>query len=282
MNTNFTHTWEQAVSWLRSQPEQQALVKYCYYDDPIESAAERFSNSQEWLAVEKLLQGSLSGKVLDLGAGRGISSYAFAKAGCNVTALEPDPSALVGAQAIQSLVDKTGVAIQTVREYGETLPFAANTFDIVYGRAVLHHAQDLDKLCSEAARVLKPKGIFIATREHIISRKEDLPTFLQSHPLHNLYGGENAYLLTEYTNAIKKAGLKLKSAIAPYQSVINYAPMTEQEFQAKLSTSLTAYCGGKLAATLATNKLLQKLYSWLLSQKSNYPGRHYSFLAAKP
>lgn len=282
MNTNFTHTWEQAVSWLRSQPEQETLVKYCYYDDPIESAAERFSNSQEWFAVEKLLQGHLAGKVLDLGAGRGISSYAFAKAGCSVTALEPDPSALVGAQAIQSLIAKTQMAIQTVQEYGETLPFTANTFDIVYGRAVLHHAQDLDKLCQEASRVLKPGGIFIATREHIISHKEDLPTFLQSHPLHNLYGGENAYLLTEYTNAIAKAGLKLKRMIAPYQSVVNYAPMTKQEFQTQLSTALDRYCGSKLATILADNKITQQLYGWMLSQKSNYPGRHYSFLAIKP
>ncbi len=275
-------SWEQAVSWLRSQPQQETLVKYCYYDDPIESAAERFSNSEEWLAVQKLLQGHLCGKVLDLGAGRGISSYAFAKAGCSVTALEPDSSALVGAKAIQALVDKTGVAIQTVQEYGETLPLAANTFDIVYGRAVLHHAQDLNKLCLEAARVLKPGGIFIATREHIISSKEDLPTFLESHPLHNLYGGENAYLLTEYIDAIKKAGLKLKHAIAPYQSVVNYAPMTELEFQAKFASSLAAYCGNNLAKKLATNQNMQQLYGWLLSQKSDYPGRHYSFLAIKP
>ncbi len=281
MNT-FTHSWEQAVSWLRSQPQQETLVKDCYYDDPIESAAERFSNSQEWLAVQKLLQNRLRGKVLDLGAGRGISSYAFAKAGCSVTALEPDSSALVGAQAIQSLVDKTGAAIQTVQEYGETLPFAINTFDLVYGRAVLHHAQNLDKLCFEAARVLKPGGKLIATREHIISQKADLTTFLQSHPLHSLYGGENAYLLHEYTEAIAKAGLKLKKVIAPYQSVVNYAPMTEQEFQTKLASLFTRYCGSKLATELANNKTMQALYGWLLSQKSNYPGRHYSFLAVKP
>lgn len=282
MNTNFTHTWEQAVSWLRSQPEQQKLVKDCYYDDPLELAAKRFSHSEEWSALQKLLQSHLPGKVLDLGAGRGISSYAFAKAGCEVTALEPDPSALVGAQAIQSLVNKTHVSIQTVQEYGETLPFAENTFDIVYGRAVLHHAQELAKLCQEAARVLKPGGIFIATREHIISSKQDLPTFLQSHPLHNLYGGENAYLLSEYIEAIKKAGLRVEKTIAPYQSVVNYAPITEQQYQAMLATFLARYCGNKLAQVIATNKIMQQLYGWLRSQKSNQPGRHYSFLAIKP
>lgn len=282
MKANFTHNWEQAVSWLRSQSEQQQLVKNCYYDDPLELAAERFSCSEEWSAVQKLLQKHLPGKVLDLGAGRGISSYAFAKAGCDVTALEPDPSALVGAQAIQSLVDKTQVSIQTVQEYGETLPFTANTFDIVYGRAVLHHAQQLTKLCQEAARVLKPGGIFIATREHIISHKEDLPIFLESHPLHSLYGGENAYLLSEYLDAIAKAGLKVEKIISPYQSVVNYAPMSEQQFQAQLATSLARYCGSKLARAIATNKTMQQLYGHLLSRKSNHPGRHYSFLAIKP
>src|SRR6476469_916022 len=94
-------TWEESVQWLREQHEQQELVRHCYYDDPLENAAESFSNSEEWLAVKRLLKKHIPGKVLDIGAGRGISSYAFAKAGCLVTALEPDPSLLVGAQAIR-------------------------------------------------------------------------------------------------------------------------------------------------------------------------------------
>ena len=45
-------------------------------------------------------------QALDLGAGRGISSYALAREGWQVTALEPDPSMLIGAGAIRSLVAK--------------------------------------------------------------------------------------------------------------------------------------------------------------------------------
>lgn len=58
--------------------------------------------------------------------------------------------------------------------------------------------------------------------------------------------------------------------------------MTAQEFQAKIASFLTRYCGSKLATELATNKTMQQLYGWRLSQKSDYPGRHYSFLAIKP
>ena len=166
-------TWEEAVQWLKDQPEKSELVKFCYYDDPLEAAAERFLQSEEWLEVLSLLKSKKSGQVLDIGAGRGISSYAFAKSGYEVTALEPNPSLLVGAEAIRQLASRTGVNIKVVQDWGETLPFADNAFDIVYGRAVLHHAHQLNQLCGEAARVLKPGGVLLATREHVLSRKED-------------------------------------------------------------------------------------------------------------
>ena len=274
-------TWEEAVKWLRNQPEQQELVQHCYYDDPLESAAERFSQSEEWTALIQLLKPKIPGKVLDIGAGRGISSYAFAKAGCSVIALEPDSSDLVGADAIHSLSKNTDLSIQVVQDWGETLPFTDNCFDIVYGRAVLHHAQNLKQLCKEAARVLRPGGYFIATREHIISRKEDLQQFLDFHPLHHLYGGENAYLLEEYKDAISSAGLQIIRSFAPLESVINYAPMTQVEYQNLVKSSLSKFCGSTLGTKLSGLKILQDFYGWYVSQKLNSPGRLYSFLAVK-
>ncbi|MDZ7960403.1 MAG: class I SAM-dependent methyltransferase [Aulosira sp. DedQUE10] len=281
MTTKYSSSWEEAVIWLRCQPDQQEFLRYCYYDDPLDAAANRFNISEEWQTLNKLLSKYIPGKVLELGAGRGISSYAFAKAGCEVTALEPDSSSLVGAKAIQSLFDSNNLSIEIIQEYGETLPFKDNTFDIVYGRAVLHHAKDLTKFCQEAARVLKPGGVLIFTREHVISKKEDLQQFLDSHPLHFLYGGENAYLLKEYLRAITKAGLKLQKIIAPFESVINYAPMTQKEFQSTVTSTLNRRFGSVLGHKLSTLQATQKFFSWYLSQTSNTPGRNYSFLAVK-
>ncbi|MBD1217740.1 MAG: class I SAM-dependent methyltransferase [Aphanizomenon flos-aquae Clear-A1] len=275
-------TWEEAVKSLTNQPDQKELVKYCYYDDPLESAAERFTQSEEWVTVTQLLKQKIPGKVLDIGAGRGISSYAFAKAGCSVTALEPDSSNLVGAGAISNLFKNTGLPIQIVQEWGETLPFTNNTFDIIYGRAVLHHAKDLKQLCKEAARVLKPGGYFIATREHIISQKDDLQKFLDSHPLHHLYGGENAYLLEEYTNAICLSGLQIIRSFNPLESVINYFPMSKSQYQNQVKNSLSRRFGETLASKLAMFEQVQSLYSWYFSRKLDTPGRLYSFLAVKP
>ena len=54
----------------------------------------------------------------------------------------------------------------------------------------------------EMHRVLKPGGIFIAAREHVISKEADLEKFLEQHPLHHLYGGEHAFLLERYIEAL--------------------------------------------------------------------------------
>ena len=280
MNDNLI-TWEEAVQWLRGQPEQQQLVQHCYYDDPLLTAAERFSNSEEWHALRTLIDKYVPGKVLDLGAGRGISSYAFAKSECSVVALEPNSSNLVGSGAIRSLFEQSGLPIEIVQEYGESLPFEDDTFDLVYGRAVLHHAQNLPKLCKEVERVLKTGGVLVATREHVISRKEDLPAFLNSHALHFLYGGENAYLLDEYRQSIIQAGLSLKKTISPMESVINYAPATVEGFSKQLKSAAQRRIGETLAGRLSANPTMQQLYGRYLSCKSHHPGRHFSFLALK-
>ena len=77
-----------------------------------------------------------------------------------MTALEPDPSALVGAGAIRALAAEARLPIDVVEEFSERLPFANDTFDVVFARAVLHHTRDLDSACREMFRVLRPGGIF--------------------------------------------------------------------------------------------------------------------------
>ena len=36
---NSFSSWEDAVAWLRRQPEQSQLIADCYYDDPLIDAA---------------------------------------------------------------------------------------------------------------------------------------------------------------------------------------------------------------------------------------------------
>lgn len=271
-------TWEQAVQWLRDQPDKVQLVADCYYDDPLHGAAERFWSSEEWRAVQVLLDGR-TGVALDVGAGRGIASYALAKDGFAVIALEPNPSSLVGATAINSLAKETNTDIQVCEEFSERLPFEDNSFDVVYARAVLHHTSNLNSACSEFQRVLKPGGVLLAVREHVISKKTDLQGFFDIHPLHHLYGGENAFLLEEYEAAIRQAGFADIQIISPWHSPINFAPHTIDSLKNEIS-----YRFGFLASLvlrLLNVPSIWKLVLNLLSVSDRRPGRLYSFLAHK-
>lgn len=279
-------SWEESVLWLRTQPEQQELVRSCFYDDSILDAAARYAETEEWQAVRLLLPAK-RGRALDIGAGRGISSYALACAGWLVDALEPDASLIVGRGAIQELARESGLPITPVEGYAEQIPCADNEYDLVYGRQVLHHAQDLPRMCAEVARVLKPGGTFIATREHVISKKQDLAAFLENHPLHFLYGGENAFLLQEYMHAIQSAGLHLKQIFGPYETPINYFPLTKREWQNNLRVSVSKKIGKSLSHLFLGEgfPLRDALFSWLsrlYSRKDQTPGRLYSFVAVKP
>lgn len=276
-------TWESAVRWLRDQPAQRELVLAAYYDDPLIDAATRYWRSEEWQAVRALLPAG-GGRALDVGAGRGIASFALAKEGYTVTALEPDASALVGAAAIRDLARTSGLAIEVTQEFSERLPFADAQFDVLFARAVLHHTSDLAAACREFCRVLKPGGRLIAVREHVISRAQDLPVFLDLHPLHKLYGGENAFELSAYEAAIRSAGLNLELVLAPFDSAINYAPHTLDS----LHQELAARVARKLPGTgPALRWLLGLPPVWALARRvltrlDDRPGRHYSFVARRP
>ncbi len=263
-------TWEEAVLWLKAQPDQAELVRACFFDDPLVEAAERYYRSSEWIAVSKFLPAK-PGRALDLGAGRGISSYALAKDGWQTVALEPDKSAVVGAGAIRELAREAGLDIRVEETWGEKLPFEDGSFDLVHGRQVLHHAGNLKILCREAARVLKRGGFFIATREHVISRKGDLERFHENHPLHNLYGGENAYLLDEYISAISGAGFKLMYVLNPCESDINLFPDTVEKSRARLAGSLRLPWPGLIP------DVMLKFLGW----RSDVPGRLYTFVGTK-
>ena len=276
-------TWEQAVEQLRNEPNNASLVYNAYYDDPLIDAAERYWNSEEWRQIVKYLPYN-KGKALDVGAGRGIASYALTKEGFQVTALEPDTSGIVGSNAIKELSSNRNLSIEVVEEFSETLPFEDDQFDVVFARAVLHHTKNLDDACSEFIRVLKPNGVFIAVREHVISRIEDLPVFLDDHPLHNSYGGENAFVLEKYLSSIRGAGFEIDKVLAPFDSPINYHPFTTNSLKEEL---IERFSEKLFIPSRLIRRMVNYKYSWffvkrVLNKIDKRPGRLYSFIATRP
>ncbi|HEV2835494.1 MAG TPA: class I SAM-dependent methyltransferase [Pyrinomonadaceae bacterium] len=274
-------SWEEAVRWYREQPNNEAEVRNNYFDLPVLGAAERYARSEEFAEVLHLLGPGNGKEILDLGAGNGIASYALAAHGWNVTALEPDESSEVGAGAIDLLVKDTGLPIKVVREFGERLPFADESFSAIHARQVLHHAHDLENMVKELARVLRPGGLLLSTREHVIDGQEHLELFRDAHPLHFLYGGENAYTIERYVEAFERAGLRLLKMWGPVESILNLFTGTEEERQTTIRQIANHSCL-RFGRLLGWSERFRAAQLRRHTQNDRTPGRIYSFLLQRP
>lgn len=117
-----------------------------------------YLDHETWVrpAFEKL--GDLRGKhALDYGCGHGMAAVTLARAGAAVTAFDLSPGYVAEAE---SRAAANGVAVRFVVADGEQLPFGDESFDAVWGNAILHHL-DLAKAGAELRRVLRPGGVAV-------------------------------------------------------------------------------------------------------------------------
>lgn len=277
MNGATRISWEDAVRWYRAQPGNEAVIRANYFDLPVRAAAERYARSEEFAEVSRLLGPGAGRSALDLGAGNGIASYALAEAGWAVTALEPDPSAEVGAGAIRAL----GLRIAIVAEAGARLPFEDACFDAVFARQVLHHVPDLPTTMRELHRVLRPGGRLLALRDHVASDAAELAAFLARHPLHRLYGGEHAHPLAGYRGTAEAAGFRAAGMWGPLESILNFHPGTEAERQAAIRRlARRRWCG--LGVLRSADREFADESLRRHTERDRTPGRIYSFLWQRP
>lgn len=281
-------TWEEAVLFARDNDELKQLIYDSYLCSNLEDNVCRFSKSIEFKETIRLLKTHFTHKrpesiaILDLGAGNGISSIAFALNGFNVTAVEPYKSETLGFEAIQYLKTKFNLSnLEVFSEYGESLPFKTETFDIIYARQAMHHAHHLQSFVSESARVLKKDGIFFTCRDHVVNDKVQKEIFLNQHPLHKFYGGENAFSLSEYKSAFKKSGFKIIQELGPLDSTINYSPLTIDDFVDQIKKSVKHRFRINLPNCRLTTNFIFTILKWRTLNMKNSPGRLYSFVAKK-
>jgi SAM-dependent methyltransferase len=274
-------TAAEAIRTLRARPDMAALIEDSYLDTDTAGYWERFPESAEFAAVRRLIGRDTTGlRVLDLGAGVGMAAYAFARSGATfVCAAEPDSSEEVGYRSLMGR-PPDDLRVSIVEAFGETLPFADETFDVVYCRQVLHHARHLDRMVAEMARVTRHGGQVIACREHVVRNRRDLARFLESHPVHAMAGNEHAFRREEYERAFAGAGLQLRMVLRPLESVINAYPRarTDAELAELPARWLARFgpAGRLLSGAPGVDTCLRSI------AVRRAPGSMYTFLASRP
>jgi ubiquinone/menaquinone biosynthesis C-methylase UbiE len=105
------------------------------------------------------LDGRSFGDALEIGSGTGYFSLNLVQLGVidRLTATDISPGMLARLSATAEDLGLSGVS--TVATEAEELPFEDESFDLVFGHAVLHHIPDLDRAFAEFRRVLRPGGM---------------------------------------------------------------------------------------------------------------------------
>ena len=94
-------------------------------------------------------------RVLEIGIGMGADYLEWLKAGAQATGIDLSAQSL---ERARRRCEIAGYHSDLRVADAEDLPFAGDTFDVVYSYGVMHHSPDTQKCVHEAWRVLKPSG----------------------------------------------------------------------------------------------------------------------------
>lgn len=138
----------------------------------------QLGQSQVTGKVAKALGGRLGHyrRGLEIGAGTGYFGLNLTLAGVvdDYVASDISPGML---RVLSKTAEALEVDVETACTEAAELPFDDESFDIVFGHAVLHHLPDLDGAFAEFRRVLRPGGVvaFCGEPSHYGDRLAELP-----------------------------------------------------------------------------------------------------------
>ena len=139
-------------------------------------------------------------RILEIGACFSYASFKFAKNGCKVVALDISNYLKVADLYIKKAY------FERVFSDMHKMPFLDNSFDIVFGSAILHHSKRLEDVFKEIRRILVPGGRFVLINEASRGVLEKVhPVFKE---MEEKGFQDTSYTVPQFNQAAKRAGFK--------------------------------------------------------------------------
>ena len=144
-----------------------------YHDWESRTYDEKFSISYDQRCIEyardrfrkAVPDGTVTGRVLEIGGGTGFFTVNLALGGCIEGELVVSDLSEGMLEVATRNAAEHGVAIETAVADAEQLPFEDDSFDLVIGHAFLHHLPLPGAAFMEARRVLRPGGRLVVAGE---------------------------------------------------------------------------------------------------------------------
>jgi SAM-dependent methyltransferase len=143
----------------------------------------RYSEYAPWMPRAMGFDQFRGARLLEIGCGMGTDLLQFARGGARCVGIDLTPRsveitrhrfALYGADGAFMIAD------------GEQLPFAPESFDVVYSNGVLHHTPDTAAAIREVHRVLRPGG----TAKVMLYHRHSLNYWVEIVLRRGVFGGE--------------------------------------------------------------------------------------------
>jgi len=132
---------------------QHALGTREFFDEVEEH---RYRDYAPWMPEVMGFDQFAGKRLLEVGCGMGTDLLQFARGGAQVTGIDLTPRSLEISRQHLSLYGERG---DFANADCERLPFADESFDVVYSNGVLHHTPDTAGAVREIHRVLRPGGL---------------------------------------------------------------------------------------------------------------------------
>jgi SAM-dependent methyltransferase len=116
----------------------------------------RYHEYAPWMPEVMGFQEFPGARLLEVGCGMGTDLLQFARGGAEVTGIDLTPRSIEISRQHLALYGQRG---DFANADCERLPFADQSFDVVYSNGVIHHTPDTAGAVREINRVLRPGGI---------------------------------------------------------------------------------------------------------------------------
>jgi len=115
----------------------------------------RYTEYAPWMPAVMGFNEFAGARLLEVGCGMGTDLLQFARGGARVTGVDLTARSIEISRQHLAVYEESGDFAITD---GENLPFADESFDVVYSNGVLHHTPDTAGAVREVHRVLRPAG----------------------------------------------------------------------------------------------------------------------------